>query len=133
MLYRLMIAALLLAASPSPAPAQTALERIEPQLARAIEEYRVLLTCSSMEAQTADGIRAMWTGMIAEARARLVNRYVPLAGLAAFDRRTAPEAVRMPPDTPLSRVVALCTVEHPDWLRRLQQLQVTYRIDDALP
>lgn len=129
MRMRFLILAALLAATP--ALAQTALERIEPRLAAAIAEERVFLTCSAANAQMASELRFAWTAMVREARTSLEARDTSLADLAAFDRRTAVEAIVLPPETPAETTATFCDVENAGWLARYQNLQIIYRLDET--
>ena len=129
MRMRFIILPALLAATP--AIAQTALERIEPRLAAAIAEERVFLTCSAADAQMASNMRLAWAAMVRETRKSLEARYTSLADLAAFDRRTAVEAIVLPLETPAEKIAAFCDVENAGWLGRYQNLQIIYRIDET--
>jgi hypothetical protein len=124
---RLFALVLLVTLIASTGQAQAALQRIEPRLAAAIEEHRIFLTCGSL---ISDDFKKYWTKMVAEARAGLVNQ-VPLADLAAFDKRTSIEAVMLPSGTPWSRLIDFCAKEHADWFRSYQQLRFVYKIDDT--
>lgn len=119
---------LLLVLCGSPAHAQTAMERIEPRLARAIEEHRVFLTCSSLDGSTFGLVQRSWLKMVADAREHLASRYTPMADLAAFDRRTAVSALLDTKQT-LGEAIAFCE-RHPKWAERYARLNWTVDIDD---
>ena len=117
-----------LAIFPGEARAQTALERIEPSLARAIEQHHALLTCSSGDDRAL--IEQNWRAMVADARRTLADRYTSLADLAAFDKRTGIEAVKLAPDTPPTRLDAFCNVESAGWYERYFGLLDIMKIGD---
>lgn len=112
------------------ASAQTALERIEPRLAKAIEEHRVFLTCSRLEAESVPGIREGWVKMVADARQYLAAHFTSLADLAAFDKRTDPETLIGPPDRPFGEVIAFCD-KNAGWMKRMLMFNFVFKIDDT--
>lgn len=122
----LALAGLLLATSLAIA---SPLERIEPRLARAIEENRVFLTCTSVDAGAFDGAERYWKRMVERAREFLVTNGASADELAAFDKRTAVPAL-LQDDRPLSEAIALCR-NHADWFRRYGKHDFVTRIDDS--
>lgn len=122
-------AVLALSLSASPAISQSAMERIEPRLSRAIEEHRVFLTCSSLEPQTFELVLRNWEDMVAAARGHLSANLTPKVDLEAFDRRTKLDALvdwRMP----LGEAAAYCAA-NPDWSGKLHRFAFVWRIDDT--
>jgi hypothetical protein len=114
---------------PVAASAQTALERIEPRLAKAIAEHRVFLSCS--DGKEKESIEDAWRTQVAESRAALAARYTSLADLAAFDKRTAAEALELPADMPKARREMFCNLENKGWIERYYQLNFVWKIDDS--
>jgi hypothetical protein len=113
----------------SPALAQTALERIEPRLSRAIAEHRVFFTCASLEIETFAAVQKTWEGMVDYARTYLVMNSTPLPHLQAFDQRTVISGM-IRKNQLLGDVIKLCREEHKDWWQRYVELKFTWRIDD---
>ena len=122
------VAVLLFFASTT-AHAQTALERIEPRLARALAEHQVFLTCSSLDAQNHALVRKGWEDMVAAARLYLIGHYIPLADLAAFDSRTAVSAL-LRSDQSLKAAIEMCTGDHRDWAQRYARFLWTSEISE---
>lgn len=116
-------------AAVSAAFADGPLERIEPRLARAIEENRVFLTCTSLDPAAFESAQRYWMRMVARARAQLEAKRASAEDLAAFDRRTAVSAL-VPADRPLSEAIALCRA-HSDWFKRYGRFDFISRIDDS--
>lgn len=107
------------------------LERIEPRLARAIEENRVFLTCTSVDPAAAAGSQRHWKRMVERARAFLVSQRASAEELAEFDRRTAVSAL-VEGDRPLAEAIALCS-RHADWFSRYGSHDFVVKIDDTPP
>jgi hypothetical protein len=113
----------------SPALAQTTLEQIEPRLARAIEEHRVFLTCSSLDADAHALVQTNWRDIVGKARAALSGS-ASEAQLRRFDERTALAAL-IAVDASLADTILLCTQTHGDWAKRLAQFRFVSAIDGS--
>lgn len=113
----------------SPVLAQTSLEQIEPRLARALEEHRVFLTCSSLDADMHALVQANWRDIVGKARAALSGS-ASEAQLKAFDERTAPSAL-IATNASLADTIVLCTQTHKDWAKQLAQFRFVLAIDGA--
>ena len=113
----------------SPALAAGPLERIEPRLAKAIEENRVFLTCTSVDAGAFEGAERYWKRMVDRARELLLANNASSEELAEFDKRTTVSAL-LQDDRPLSEAIALCR-KHADWFRRYGNHDFVTRIDDS--
>lgn len=112
-----------------PALAGGSLEQIEPRLARAIEENKVFLTCTSLDPAMFESAQRYWSRMVARTRAQLQAKRATAEELAAFDRRTAVSAL-VPADRPLSEAVVLCH-RHSEWFKRYGRFDFISRIDDS--
>lgn len=105
------------------------LERIEPRLARAIEENRVFLTCTAVDATASEAAQRHWKRMVERARAFLVSQNASAEELESFDQRTSVQAL-IRDDRPLSEAIALCR-SHADWFGRYGQQDFVTKIDDS--
>lgn len=105
------------------------LERMEPRLARAIEENRVFLTCTSVDAGAFAAAERYWKRMVERARASLVAATASDEELAEFDKRTAVSAL-LREDRPFGEAIALCR-NHAEWFRRYGKHDFVTRIDDS--
>jgi hypothetical protein len=116
------VAGLILATSS--AAAQGRGERVMPVLDKALDEWRVFLTCTMLDpgahAMALDG----WAGTVERTGAFLRDSGLSDATIDAFAARARPEALMPPDDTPVAEVQAFCGA-HPEWRRQLDTFGFT--------
>lgn len=119
-------AAALLMASPALAQTQTlapeAVERVEATIARAIEEWRVLVNCAATEPTGYDLIVDHLRSMRAETEGWLASNGFSREAVADFEARSDPDGLLMAA-TSFGEVVAFCR-DHPDWLERQYRFEM---------
>lgn len=113
-----------------PAAAQDRSDEIAEQLDEVMAEYRVYLTCSSLDPEVHAPILAMWKKMVGETQLALAEAGLAPANLGDFIASGWTGGLTPEPGTPFADVQSFCA-KHPGWLRAFDSFSYT-RLPDAL-
>jgi hypothetical protein len=121
--YRLshVTTALALALSAVPAAADDA--AVAAVLDQAMNEWRVILTCSSLIPDDGGRLLGFWQDDVAETLSVIAAAGAQPDNLASFTASALPGSLLPAPDTPWGEVVAFCQAD-PDWYTRFQRFDI---------
>jgi hypothetical protein len=114
-------AVLALALSAAPAAADDA--AVAAVLDQAMNEWRTILTCSSLIPDDGGRLQGFWQDDVMETLSVIAEAGAQPDNLAAFTASALPGGLLPAPDTPWGEVMAFCQSD-PDWYLRFQRFDI---------